>query len=71
MVFVGSRIDYLLAPRIYDLCFSGGSGGLGHARVDSQPLADLNSLRQFLAGGTIIALFDLPWLPLYFYTLSG
>ena len=65
LVFVGSRIDYLLAPRVYDICFAGGSGGLGRARVDSQPLSDLNALRQFLVGGTMIALFDLPWLPLY------
>lgn len=65
LVFVGSRIDHLLAPRIYDICFAGGSGALGSNVVGSQPLTDLNSLRQFLAGGTVIALFDLPWLPLY------
>jgi ATP-binding cassette, subfamily C, bacterial EexD len=65
LVFVASRIDHLLAPRIYDICFSGGAGTLGAAPIGSQPLTDLNSLRQFLTGGTVIALFDLPWLPLY------
>jgi ATP-binding cassette, subfamily C, bacterial EexD len=65
LVFVGSRIDQLLAPRVYDLCFASQAGNITTAGMGSQPLSDLNSLRQFLAGGTLLAMFDLPWLPVY------
>ncbi|EAW40386.1 Type I secretion system ATPase, PrtD [marine gamma proteobacterium HTCC2080] len=65
LVFVASRLDHVLAPRIYKLCFASESGGIAAAGMGSQPLADLNALRQFLAGGAVLVMFDLPWLPLY------
>jgi len=30
-----------------------------------QPLRDLDQIRAFLSGGGPLALFDLPWMPLY------
>lgn len=65
LVFVASRLDHILAPRIYDLCFASETGSLMSKGMGAQPLSDLNGLRQFLTGGTVVALFDLPWLPLY------
>ena len=65
MVFIASRLDHVIAPRIYDLCFTAETGGISAKGMGTQPLSDLNSLRQFLTGGTVIALFDLPWLPIY------
>ena len=65
LVFVSSRLDHLLAPRIYALCFASASGELKGKGIGAQPLVELNSLRQFMTGGTVLALFDLPWLPLY------
>jgi ATP-binding cassette, subfamily C, bacterial EexD len=65
LIFVASRLDRVLAPRVYSLCFASESGALNRQGMGVQPLGDLNALRQFLAGGTTLALFDLPWLPLY------
>ena len=65
LVFVASRLDHLLAPRIYELCFSAEAGVIKAKNMGDQPLLHVNSLRQFLAGGTMLALFDLPWLPVY------
>lgn len=65
LVFVGSRLDHVLAPRIYDLCFTSEAGAIGANGMGAQPLSDVNNLRQFLAGSTMTAIFDLPWLPVY------
>ena len=65
MVVVGSRLDKLLADRLYALCFESQAGQVGVTNLGAQPLADLNSFRQFLCGPTIVALFDLPWIPLF------
>ena len=67
LVHIAARLDILLAPRLYDLCFRSESGTLSsnHQHVGSQPLNDLNALRQFLASPTAAVVFDLPWIPLY------
>lgn len=65
LIHIGSRLDKLLAGRLYALCFDAHSGQVGVSNLGSQPLMDLNSLRQFLAGPLVIALFDLPWIPLF------
>ena len=65
LVFVGSRLDHVLAPRIYDLCFTSEAGANNARGMGGQPLSDVNNLRQFLAGSTLTAIFDLPWLPVY------
>ncbi len=61
---IGMALDEALCVRVYDaivrfpLKANSGSGGL-------QPLRDLDQLRTFLASTGPIALFDLPWIPLY------
>lgn len=65
LIHVGSRLDKVLAPRMYEVCFEAGSGQLSLNNVGSQPLLDLNSLRQFLAGPAATVIFDLPWLPIF------
>lgn len=62
LVHVGARLDVILAPRIYELCFSSASGT---GNIGAQPLSDLNGLRQFLASPTAAVVFDLPWVPLF------
>jgi ATP-binding cassette subfamily C protein EexD len=64
LVRVSSRLDSLLSGRVYDLCFrralvSGGSAS------NTQPLQDLNGLRQYISGPGPFAFFDAPWLPIY------
>ena len=64
LVRIGSYLDETISERVYD--------GLvrlplkaGHRGEGLQSLRDLDSLRSFLSGSGLIALFDLPWLPLY------
>jgi ATP-binding cassette subfamily C protein len=64
LVRIGASIDETISARVYDtlvrlpLKAGNRSDGL-------QPLRDLDNLRSFLSGVGPIALFDLPWLPLY------
>ena len=64
LIHIGSRLDVILAPRIYALCFRAESGNL-NIQGGVQPLADLNALRQFLASPSAAVVFDLPWIPLF------
>lgn len=64
LVHIANRLDYALAPRLYDLCFQTQAGLVAAENVGSQPLSDLNSFRQFVGSPAITVLFDLPWTPL-------
>jgi PrtD family type I secretion system ABC transporter len=60
---IGMALDESLSDRVYDAIVrfplkANNSGGL-------QPLRDLDQLRAFLGSSGPIALFDLPWIPLY------
>jgi PrtD family type I secretion system ABC transporter len=61
---VGTRIDRTLTPRVFQavqilpLKSRGGGDGM-------QPLRDLDSVRNFMSGMGLTALFDLPWMPIY------
>ena len=65
LIHIGSRLDKVLAARLYTICFDAHSGQVNIGNIGSQPLRDLNNLRQFLAGPLVVALFDLPWIPLF------
>jgi ATP-binding cassette subfamily C protein len=64
LVRIGGSLDEALSGRVYEtivrlpLKIGDRSDGL-------QPLRDLDSVRSFLSGMGPIALFDLPWLPVY------
>ena len=68
LVLVASRIDNIVAPVVFDRTFD-QAVRLGEGRASIQPLVDLNSLRQFITGPGIFALFDAPWLPIYIAVL--
>jgi PrtD family type I secretion system ABC transporter len=61
---VGTRIDKTLTPRVFSavqilpLKSRGGGDGM-------QPLRDLDQVRNFMSGMGLMALFDLPWMPIY------
>lgn len=61
---VGSALDESLSGRVYDtlvrLPLRIGNRGDGN-----QPLRDLDAVRSYLSGLGPVALFDLPWIPLY------
>ena len=64
LVRIGASLDEQLRGRMLDtilrLPLAAGNQGQG-----IQPMRDLESVRSFLAGAGPIALFDLPWIPVY------
>jgi PrtD family type I secretion system ABC transporter len=64
LVRVANSLDESVSERVYDalvhIPLVTGSRGDG-----IQPLRDLDSVRTFLSGVGPIALFDLPWMPVY------
>jgi len=52
-----------LAPEVFHASLRTGLAPLGLARPDA--VRDLDSIRSYLAGPGPLALFDLPWLPVY------
>jgi ATP-binding cassette, subfamily C, type I secretion system permease/ATPase len=76
LVRVGASLDAAISDRVYDamVCLPLKAGNRGDGL---QALRNLDSLRSFLSGMGPVALFDLPWIPLYliicfaFHTLIG
>ncbi len=64
LVRVGGALDETLSGRVYDtlmrLPLRAGARSDG-----TQPLRDLDAVRSYLSGLGPVALFDLPWIPLY------
>jgi ATP-binding cassette subfamily C protein len=64
LVRVGGSLDEALSGRIYDAVVRLPLK-VGNRDDALQPLRDLDSVRSFLSGFGPIALFDMPWLPIY------
>lgn len=62
MVRAGVRFDKMIHQRVLAAAVS-DSGDLEGAR--SQPMRDIDTLRQFISSSGMQALFDLPWFPIY------
>ncbi len=62
---IGTSFDHRLAPRLFDATLRLPLYFGQHARKHD-PLADLANVRNFLMGSAPTALFDLPWMPIYF-----
>lgn len=63
-----ARLDSLVGPAAFAAWLRGGLPARGAAGAEgpgSQPLRDLETVRTFLGGPAVPALFDLPWIPLY------
>src|SRR5258708_2248751 len=64
LVRVGNSLDEAMSMRVYDavvrLPLKVGSRAEG-----AQPIRDLDTVRGFLSGVGPVALFDLPWMPVY------
>jgi ATP-binding cassette subfamily C protein len=73
---VGAGLDDAISDRVYD-AFVGLPLKAGNRGNAVQSLRHLDSLRAFLSGMGPIAMFDLPWIPLYlavcfaFHTMIG
>ncbi len=59
----GTRFDSFLNSRLYNVIMAAAVKYPGNG--NAQPLADLNSIRQFLTGNGPFAFFDTPWIPVY------
>jgi ATP-binding cassette, subfamily C, type I secretion system permease/ATPase len=64
LVRIAGSFNQMLSARIFDvivrLPLGGRNGGDGLL-----PLRDLDQIRSFIASGGLLALFDLPWIPVY------
>ncbi|SOD98769.1 type I secretion system permease/ATPase [Caenispirillum bisanense] len=63
LVRVGVRLDEELNGRIFSSIFKRTVNQPGAA--SAQPLRDLDTVREFLTGAGLLALFDGPWAPLF------
>lgn len=63
LVRLGTRLDQQLSERAFAAAFMAHLAG--SERSASQSLRDLETVRTFLTGAGIIALFDAPWAPIY------
>jgi ATP-binding cassette, subfamily C, bacterial PrsD len=64
LVRIGQSLDDAMSLRVYDAIVRlplkiGGKGD------GTQPIRDLDTVRGFLSGAGPLALFDLPWMPIY------
>ncbi|WP_459208012.1 type I secretion system permease/ATPase [Pseudomonas sp. MLB6B] len=63
MIRMSAGLDTHLGERVFDAAFERSLKE--HSANPAQVLSDLNSIRQFVTGPGLVALFDAPWLPLY------
>ncbi len=64
LVRIGASLDESLSGRVYETLIRIPLR-TGNRNDGLQPLRDLDNIRSFLSGMGPIALFDLPWMPLY------
>lgn len=64
LVRIGARLDQIVSSRVYDATVRLPMK-IGRRSDAAQALRDLDSLRTFISGLGPVALFDLPWIPLY------
>ena len=64
LVRIGGELDETLSGRVYDTLMRAPLR-VGARSEGTQPLRDLDALRSYLSGLGPVALFDLPWIPLY------
>ncbi len=67
MVRIGAKLDERLKTRVFNVAFERNLVRPG-SNV-TQLLNDLTTVRQTLTGAGLIALFDIPWLPLYLFVI--
>jgi ATP-binding cassette subfamily C protein EexD len=67
LVRISNNIDLSLSPKLYDIVFE--NSRLNPAHANATPLTDLTKLRQYITGQGIIALFDVPWFPIYLFVM--
>jgi ATP-binding cassette, subfamily C, bacterial PrsD len=67
LVRVGNSLDEAMSMRVYDAVVRLPLK-IGSKADSAQPIRDLDAVRVFLSGMGPVALFDLPWMPVYLFT---
>lgn len=68
LVRVGARLDHELNARVFNATFE---RSLKHSGSNAtQPIHDLNTLRQTLTGPALLTVFDALWMPIYLLVIS-
>ena len=68
LVRVGARLDHELNARVFNATFERSL--LQSGSNATQPMHDLNTLRQTLTGPGLLTVFDAPWMPIYLLVIS-
>ena len=63
MIRMSEGIDQDLGERIFGVAFQ--KSLKEHNANPAQVMSDLNALRQFVTGSSLISLLDLPWMPIF------
>jgi ATP-binding cassette subfamily C protein EexD len=63
LIHIAQDIDAVLNQRIFNAAFDMASRYPG--KSGSGPLRDFNTIKTFLSGQAVFALFDAPWFPIY------
>ena len=63
MLHVSNKLDALLNRKIFDATFELAIRNPGKA--NAAPMRDFNTVKQFLTGSAVFAVFDAPWFPIY------
>jgi PrtD family type I secretion system ABC transporter len=63
LVRTGLKFDEILNDRLFRTVFRGSVRNPGMA--SAQALRDMDTIREFISGGAIIALCDAPWVPIF------
>jgi PrtD family type I secretion system ABC transporter len=62
---VGERIDEEVAPKVHDAVIDLPLRMTRGANEAMQPFRDVDAIRGFVAGPGPVAMFDIPWMPIY------
>ncbi len=65
LMLVGERIDAEVGPDVHASVLDLPLKALRPAGETLQPFRDLDAIRSFIGGPGLVALFDLPWMPIY------
>ena len=63
LVRTGVKFDQLISDSVFKVVFSEAVARQGGATVG--PLRDVETIRNFISGGPIIAFCDAPWVPIF------
>ncbi len=69
LTIIGMSLEQRLGPKLLERLILTQARQLGHPVQDS--LRDLSTLRTFLSGSAVVALFDAPWAVIYLLLITG